>query len=76
MFNFDYEDARDEALKEGYLLHALVAFPDCRDPDHPGCKACADEGFDDEEEDDPDLEMEPETEMMMPPSRGSFVTFA
>jgi hypothetical protein len=49
MFDDGYSDGWGDfnpAAERRYRL-SLAAFPDCRDPDHPGCEYC-EEGEDDE----------------------------
>lgn len=45
--NDDFEDdlRADDRHKRRYM-NKLNAHPDCRDPDHPGCGKCRDDGDD------------------------------
>lgn len=43
----ELDDLRMQARHERRQRNDLARHPDCRDPDHPGCKAC--EGDDDDE---------------------------
>lgn len=63
----DYDDYPDDAWDmqaqyeaERRYAARLAAFPDCRDPDHPGCELCCPEEFgvepDEPDEDDSDDE--------------------
>lgn len=36
----EMESLRAQAAHDRRAHHRLMANPDCRDPDHPGCKAC------------------------------------
>ena len=38
--DLDYENARAERDHERAYSYTLMAHPDCRDPDHPGCERC------------------------------------
>jgi hypothetical protein len=38
--DYDLEDARQEARFERRRQNLLMRYPDCRDPDHPGCECC------------------------------------
>ena len=38
--DLDYENARAERDHERQYSYKLMAHPDCRDPDHPGCERC------------------------------------
>lgn len=49
-----YEEAVDAGydgpnpMFERQRERALLRHPDCRDPDHPGCKSCCPDDFEDE----------------------------
>ena len=40
MDEFDIDDLRREAAAIRWHQKQLMAHPDCRDPDHPGCAKC------------------------------------
>ena len=40
MDEFDVDDLRREAAAIRWHQKQLMAHPDCRDPDHPGCEKC------------------------------------
>ena len=50
-FDEDLHELRVESFCQRRHNSALLANPDCRDPDHPGCAACHD---DHDEENDND----------------------
>lgn len=55
--SYDYDDydseldgLKNQTAAERRRSNTLLRFPDCRDPDHPGCPDCAER--DDEEGED------------------------
>lgn len=51
---YDQRDAEDESAEWRHgrrYRQELYKHPDCRDPDHPGCKYCSGEEDDDNPED-------------------------
>jgi hypothetical protein len=44
--NDDYYNGYDEEIRQAQeeerYRYALMAHPDCNDPDHPGCEVCDD----------------------------------
>lgn len=43
LYDFELDELRAQTRAENRYRNALIAHPDCRDPDHPGCALCADE---------------------------------
>lgn len=44
----EMDNFREEAAHERKKEAALRRNPDCRDPEHPGCEVCEDQGDEDE----------------------------
>ena len=43
MDEYDIEELKAQDRFERQMRASLMANPDCRDPDHPGCEKCEDE---------------------------------
>jgi hypothetical protein len=43
MDEYDIQELKAQDRFERQMLARLMANPDCRDPDHPGCEKCEDE---------------------------------
>ncbi|WP_422444113.1 hypothetical protein [Endozoicomonas sp. ALB091] len=49
-----YDELRQQERADNLYQNDLRYHPDCRDPNHPGCRKCEPEHFDDVEDRDDD----------------------
>lgn len=45
----EIEELRAQVAHDRRARQALAAYPDCRDPDHPGCPCCEEQPEDEDE---------------------------
>jgi hypothetical protein len=53
--NIDHSELRARDFYEKRTRYQLIAHPNCRDPDHPGCDKC-DDDIQDYEDDEDDIQ--------------------